>query len=744
MFRSEPLRSIFAFLGTPLPAAIVLLILAAGAVPALARPLPAASAAPKLAPLAPYRTSVPPVLDGVLDDPVWAQAPAETGFKTWMPDYGRDMSEKTVVQYAYDEENIYFAYRCFDRRPDLVKASVTSRDNISRDDWICLNIDTFDDQQSLYALYVNPLGIQGDSRFEAGAEDFSVDVVWYSAGKIDDRGYAIEVKLPFKSIRYSRREPVRMGIIFERRISRLSQGGTFPPLDPAQGPNFLTQTRQLLFENIRHYTLLELIPAATYGRTSALDAGTLRAAPGEANLSLTGKYGLTSQLILDGAVNPDFSQVESDAGQVDFNQRYALYYPEKRPFFLEGQEKFTLGACQPGDPLGSAVNTRTIVDPNLGFKLNGKVTSRDTLAAIYAADALPAGGPADSAHVTIARYKHALSQDGYAGGFWTGRFDGARSNVVAGVDGQIRVSKPGLFGYHALFSNVKAEDAAGVSSSSNGHAAALDYLSSDRDWTYDIAVQDLSKGFETDTGYLTRNGITRLKVGVLRMVYPKSDLFLRLDPMAHVYAARDKFSGLWESIEQFDLRVQLPRTTQITLGGRAATEVWMGRRFDRSWGRFLAMSQVTRRVFLSLQATAGAKIRYVDDPYQGRGADLLAGITYLPTENLSFALNLTYSDFTRSADGSREYDYTIVRSVNTYQVNKYLFVRAIGEYNTFRARLVTDFLASFTYIPGTVIHVGYGSAYEKTAWEVDRYIPSDRFLEARRGFFFKASYLWRM
>ncbi len=122
----------------------------------------------------------------------------------------------------------------------------------------------------------------------------------------------------------------------------------------------------------------------------------------------------------------------------------------------------------------------------------------------------------------------------------------------------------------------------------------------------------------------------------------------------------------------------------------------------------------------------------------------MTAVNYVPTENLHFDLSLIFSDFYRDVDSSKKYDYMILRSRNTYQVNKYLFFRGIVEYNSFRKRLVTDFLASFTYIPGTVIHVGYGSLYEKIQWENNGYISSDQFLETKRGFFFKASFLWRL
>jgi hypothetical protein len=700
-----------------------------------------AAEAEKLLPLSPLRTDTPPVIDGVLDDPVWALAPSETGFKTWRPDFGKDMHEKTVVYYAYDLENLYFAYRCYDSEPSKIKASITARDSINADDWICLNLDAFNDQQSLYAFYVNPLGIQGDSRYEGGQEDFTIDVVWYSVGRIDSEGFTIELRIPFKSIRYRSREPVEMGIIFERNISRYSEAGTHPELDPARGLDFLNRTRPLRFTGIKHYTLLELLPAFTYGKTSLDDRGTLEPQDARRELSLTGKYGLTSQLILDGTVNPDFSQVESDAGQVDFNLRYALFYPEKRPFFLEGREKFTLAGTEAGNPLESAVHTRTIVNPLLGFKLNGKVGPRDTIASIYAMDELPSGVPEDFAHFTIARYKHALSEDSFIGGVFTGRFEGSRYNIVAGSDGYIRINPSSFFSYQALVSQTKQPEIGGEA---EGQALNFMYYYSTRDRLFEITFQDLGKDFMTETGYLTRNGLTRLKVGYLPMIYPKSRTFLRIDPMVHIINIRDKFSGLYETYNAFDLRLVMPRNTMITAGGRYQTEIFLGQRFGRSGVRLIGTSQITKQILLQTRYVYGQKIRYVEDPYQGRGSDATFSATYLPSENLHFELALAYSDFYRSAGGAKEYDYTIIRSANTYQVNKYLFFRAIVEYNSFYKSLMTDLLASFTYIPGTVIHIGYGSLYEKLAWREDQYEPADRFLEMKRDFFFKVSYLWRL
>ena len=128
------------------------------------------------------------MIDGRLDDAVWQKAIPYEGFQTAVPDFGKAPAEATTAYLAYDSENLYFAMRCHDRSPEKIKASMTNRDNIGTEDWICINLDTFGDQQSLYALYVNPLGVQGDSRYAAGVEDASIDLVWQSAGPPGRRG----------------------------------------------------------------------------------------------------------------------------------------------------------------------------------------------------------------------------------------------------------------------------------------------------------------------------------------------------------------------------------------------------------------------------------------------------------------------------------------------------------------------------------------------------------------------------
>jgi len=688
-----------------------------------------------------FKTDIPPAIDGKLDDHVWQKATSVSGFKTWHPDFGIDMVDDTVVYMAYDNENLYFGFRCFDSEPDKIKASVTSRDNIRPDDWVGINLDTFNDHQSLYCLYCNPLGIQQDSRAESGDEDYTVDIVWYTAGQIDEHGYTVEVKIPFKSIRFSSKNPVEMGVIFERHVSRRSVMGTYPPLDPKEGANWFTQTTPFILPDVKPYRLFEVLPSATYSHGRSLEEGRLVSSPGgAADLSLTGKYGITSDLIFDGTINPDFSQVEADAGQVDFNLRYALFYPEKRPFFLEGLAKFNFGGYHSGDPLVEVVHTRTIVNPLTGFKLNGKIGEENTVAAIYSLDELVDTEAAQYAHFGILRYKRSLAQDGFLGGFYTGREHAGGYNRVFGLDGQFRLTPASVFGFHGFISQDRPTEQA---AKAGGHAVGLHYFANTRNWVLMLGLLDISEDFRTETGYITRTGLTRLRSGAVWKLYPQSPFLPRIDTMVHSFHTVDKFSDLYETVNSLDVQLKLLRNSSISAGYRYSTEVFVGERFNTSGPRVVAESQFTKDFFFKLQYSFSNKIRYVEDPYQGYGSDFAAQITFLPSEKLHLNLSFIYSDFFRDSYKTKEYDYSIIRSWNIYQLNKYLFFRIIVEYNSFRKELMTDFLASFTYIPGTVIHLGYGSLYEKIRWVEGEYRPADRFLESQRGFFFKASYLWR-
>jgi hypothetical protein len=695
------------------------------------------------------RADVPPVIDGKLDDPIWEKAFKFDNWKTFKPDIDKDPSQKTVAYLTYDAGNFYFALRCYDTDPPKIKAAVCKRDGIDADDIVGFILDTFDDRQAGFTFMLNPLGCQGDGMMNVqGNVDSGFDMIWYSQGRIDDQGWTVEARIPLESLRFPNKKTLAMRAIFFRFFTRTSEQATSPPINPNSG-SILGQSQPIQVSGLHYQRVIEILPAATYrvvyddqqGRLVKTDETKLGDIP-----SLTAKIGVTSDLIFDGAYNPDFSQVEADAGQVDINLRYANYYEEKRPFFLERQDLWQFGGMMEDSPLEALVYTRTIISPDYGFRLTGKVGRKDTLAAIYAKDNLPGDTVDEHPDFTIARYRHSIKDDGFIGAFYTGREAGPVFNRVGGFDGRIRLNQASILSFHAFGSWTRPPAEAGATAVTNkDHALSFLYEYSTRKWLFNLGYQDVSKNFQVDTGFLTRTGVRRIGAFAMYQIYPKSKFFQKIEPFYWSYHIYDTIYDMWESFNIFVARFYLPRNTQVRFEGILANEVFADHRFDRSGFGLRLESQILKQLFVQGYLRNWKKIYYDSAaPYQGYGISSQAGLRYQPAEKLDFSLDLTYSNFFRRSDREKIYGYTILRSRNTFQLNKYLFFRGIAEYNIYYKRLTLDGLVSFTYIPGTVFYVGYGSALERTEWDGTEYVRSDRFHEMRRGFFFKVSYLWRL
>jgi hypothetical protein len=690
-----------------------------------------------------FKVAKAPVIDGILDEEVWKQALAFTDFKTFIPDFGKTILQQTKAWVAYDEENLYFAFDCQDTEPEKIKANVSGRDAIVQDDWICLNIDSRFDQQAMYAFYINPLGIQMDTRFAAGKEDPSIDLVWYSAGKLDDHGYNVEVKIPLKSLRFSTGDPVSMGLLLERYVSRSATHVGYPHLDPTMGFNLLPQLMRVDYQGVKHYSLFEAIPAVTYLHKDIREGDQLVKDTRKPDLSLTLKYGITSDLILDATVNPDFSQVESDAGQVDVNLRYELYYPEKRPFFLEGREKFNIGATQASivDPMFFLVNTRTIVNPISGVKFTGNINKKNSIALLYGADELPRDSssvPRNYAHFPILRYKYNLKNDGYLGALYTGRETKGGSNRVAGTDAQIRINKSSLLEYN-VFGSQTSDTLSKVSS----HAEGLYFHSETRDLNYGISLKNIGEGFDVATGYINRTGISQATGLIHPILYTSSKFFRRFDLELFSSATYDHIYSMWETTNHASIMALLGGTVQTRFKYSYSNEIFLGKRFNTGGLQILLQGRYQNWFSGTFSYRRTSAIYYSANPFGGLSNRLAVTATFQPWSKFETTLSFIYSDFFRNGDNVKIYQYPIERLNLTYQFNKYLFIRGILEYNGYRKTLLTDFLVSFTYIPGTVCYLGYGSLYEQSDESMPFLGREVKPLEMQRGFFVKLSYLFR-
>lgn len=691
--------------------------------------------------------STAPVIDGCLDDPMWQEAIAFKDFRTFKPRYGEPVSEDTEMLMSYDAQNLYFAFRCKDSEPEKIRATICKRDNIDDEDYVGVILDMTNTRQNAYMFVVNPRGVQMDLIINAdGNGNGSFDAVWRSQGVLDENGYTVEMAIPLQSIRFPSKKEITIGLQATRTIARKSEQTLCPEFKPEMGA-LIAQNHQLVLHNLKPKRTIELLPAVTMGQNSRRTQGELVHGPLDGDFSLTGKMGINSNLTLEATYNPDFSQVESDAGQIDVNLRSAIYYSERRAFFLEGQDDFKFAGGQEASPLLSVVHTRTIVDPVMGLKLTGKLGSRNSLSAIFAVDEYPRLLTAEeedtalgqNAYFSIMRFKRAMKGDNYLGAFLTSREHNGSFNRVLGGDSRLRLSPTSVLEAVALGSFSQLED-----ERKDGSYLGLRYSYASEKWNVDVGILDVSEDFRTDVGFISRTGVTMLPAFVMRTFQVKNSLIQRIEPFYWSYHSYDKPSGLFETVNLFVLRFWLPGQTQVRFEGMLGNEVFSAQRFDISFGRLRANTQLTKQIYASLNFTYGNKIRYVDDPYQGYGSSVSASLRYQPGPQFTTSVSFTYADFFKKMDSQKIFDYTILRSSNEFQFNRYLSLRAIVEYNSYRKQLLTDCLAAFTYIPGTVIYLGYGGFYEKSQWNETEYQPDHRLHEMERGFFFKASYLWRL
>ncbi|HYG83211.1 MAG TPA: DUF5916 domain-containing protein [Pyrinomonadaceae bacterium] len=484
-----------------------------------------------------------PVIDGKLDDEVWKQAVVLKDFYQIDPGDNTPPSKPTEVLLGYDAKNFYIAYKCYDE-PDKVRATVSKRDNIFTDDYVGFFLDTFNDQRKAYAAFFSPLGIQADGTLTEGrGEDYSLDWVMESKGVINSEGWVVEVAIPFKSLRYVAGKDKLWGAHFFRRIKRLNNElDSWMPFSRSIGSN-LNQAGHLTgLEGISVERSLELIPSLTISETGrhvgafpgtlpagSVDQGRIVNEPVGLDPGLTAKLGITPTVTLDLALNPDFAQVEADQIVVTTNQRFPIFFPEKRPFFLEGIDIFQTPIL--------AVHTRSIVDPDAAVKLSGK-QGRTTFGIMAASDNGPGNLSPDergdinacrelvmlglenncenenildkNAFIGVLRLKRDLGkQDSTIGMLATSYNFIEKHNQLFGVDGKWRIDKKTFFDYQVLgttsrnfFYDPNTDTTNYRTGNGLGYTAILDYTG--RNWGWQYYGEGFSRDYRADVGFIGR------------------------------------------------------------------------------------------------------------------------------------------------------------------------------------------------------------------------------------------------
>jgi hypothetical protein len=688
------------------------------------------------------RVTQPPVIDGSLDDGAWQSSKLPTGeFLSYNPLHGAPIPQTTSVWLSYDADYLYFAFKCDDPDPSGIKTSVTRRDNIWQDDWVGFSLDALGTGQLSYHFMVNASGVQLDMlNSVAGNEDTSPDWVWDSASRLTDTGYTAEIRVPLQSIRLKGGPDTRMGVLFWRRVSRLGVSVSWPALSPNAW--VFERHANLHFASIEPRLAREILPSATYGRTTLRDAPQ-RWQPAESrtDVGLSAKVGLTSTITLDATVNPDFSQVESDAFQVEVNQRFPVFFGEKRPFFMEGAGIFALAGAGSGDnTLRTAVHTRRIIDPLFGAKLTGSA-GRVTFGTLSAVD--EAGD--DNRMFNIGRAQFSLGPSNYVGALYTDIEAAGTHNRVAGADLRWRINETQTLNAFVLASNSRrARD----TDTTSGLGAQLYYTYSTRKWAGSGTFEHYDDGFQMDTAFMNRVGVTGGWTYVERNFYPDNSKYpwlRRFTIFNFTQGGRDEFAGGTEFLTLAAVRMNLTRQGNLRIDHMVGHEHWAGQRFKRGRPRISGSMQVFRWLNADVFYGRGYAVFYdPEHPFQGRSTDFNTGITLQPSGRFSQSLRYQRVAFDHDVTGVRVYTLDIVNTRTTYQFTRALVVRGIAQYDSSRRRVLTDFLGSYEPRPGTVVYAGYGALIEQREFVDGRWVPQQgHYLTTQRGLFFKTSYLYR-
>jgi len=552
------------------------------------------------------RISTPPVIDGILDDKCWEESvKLPLDFQIW-PEDNTKPSEETYVYLCYDSDNIYIAFQARDSEPDKIRHTLAMRDNISGDDTVTIYFDTYYDQRNYYFFAFNPLGIQADG--ENG--NYNWDTQLTSKGQVDNEGYIVEVSLPFTSIKFPTPDfDTPWGLRIIRTIKRKEETISWMP-QSRDIPSWQLQEGKFHgFEDINIGHPVQIIPVIVTASTGKRDEeknfvqNPFRVDPG-----INFKVGLTSDLTFDATINPDFSQVEADAPQIDVNTRFPLFIPEKRPFFLEGQGIFST-------PF-RVVHTRQIVKPEFGTKLTGKI-GKNTLGLIVASDSAPGDlyepnepGYHQNALFTIVRMKRDILKDSEIGFILTDREFLNSFNRVYGIDGDLNFGQ-----YSVTFQGLNSDtgDEEGYVKSGGAYKLGFDY--SGRNLSYGLSHTAVNPDFEAQSGFIYRTGYKHYS-GWMGYEFQSDDentLLRTWVPMFYGDLYYDYNGTLTEGLADFGMYFSLSNQTSFDVYGNTGYLKYEGSDFYPSQIEFWFNSSYSQTISGGFGFYLGREVNYDPD-----------------------------------------------------------------------------------------------------------------------------------
>ncbi len=712
------------------------------------------------------RSSGPIEVDGSLNDPGWqGAAQVDTFFET-APGDNVEPKAKTLAHLAYDDRYLYVGFEFSDPDPTRIKTRLGDRDNISAAfDYGGVILDTRNDGKTAVEFLVTAGNIQYDAvQIDGGGEDPSLDLYWDSATRITATGWNLEIRIPFSSLRYSGSGPQSWGILLYRAYPRDFRYNILSSPQQKNSKCFLCNARRLVgLEGLPTGKHLVLAPFATAGRVSS-PSGPLGTSLDESeddwDAGIDAKWTPNADTAIDITINPDFSQVESDVAQISANERFALFFPEKRPFFLEGLELFST-------PL-TAVYTRTITSPRWGARATGEIG--DNVYTLLVADDRGGGSviipgtelsglaPQDfGATSIIGRVRHDLGRSFVSMLVTDRENDGGSHNRVLGPDLLWRPNDYDRITAQFLLSDSENPNRPDLYGGWNGeslrsHALHLEWYHGSRNWDWDLLYKDIGDEFRADLGFLPQVGVREAHVGLGHPFWSDGKI-TKTRPYFSLRQVRDRddelvyqwffvgieWAGPWNLF--FEIHPLLEKT--------------------RVAGEILSSEKMTAHLEVNppgLFEQVGFDIRLGDEidingvrPGKGGYVDLHG--TMRAGDHLEMVFNFTrrWSALDRGPrEGDRLFKAEVARVKATWTFTSRAFLRLIGQNESFESdpslysfpiperdeAFSGSALFAYKLNWQTVLFVGYGD--DRTF-----FAPTDRLEKSGRQLFLKVSYAFQ-
>lgn len=695
-------------------------------------------------------------IDGVIDEATWQQAATIDVAYEFNPGDNVPAPVATVLRIGHTRDALYMAFDARDPDPSRIRAHLTDRDGMFKDDFVGVMLDTFDDQRRAYEIFVNPLGVQADLvREEAtGNEDASWDGLWTSAGRITADGYQVEIRIPFSTLRFRDTDgPRRWGVIAYRNYPRNVRYQIASAAIPRGASCLMCNAGKIEgMVGVEQGRNLEVVPTLTVTDVQLRDSREgdwhgdgLQVEPG-----VDVSWAPTPNLTLNATLNPDFSQVESDQAQLDLSSNFALYFPEKRPFFMEGADYFNTQF--------DVLYTRQVADPDYGLRVTGR-TGSGAYGAFVARDSVtqlllpgPLGSSFtvldQSADVGVLRYRHDLTRETSVGMIATSRRGDDYANDVAGVDARWQSGEHELSG-QVLHSNSRYPDALDVDDHDpSGNAWRAAYEFNGRAWSFDAWHEDVDPGFRADLGFMGKVGYDTSLVGGGYAWFGEDGATFNKISLYGDYDVTHRADGqLLEREWESQLVFKGPMQSELGIHGMTRDRFWEGTLFDESYwhlfGNFIPRSgmQFGADVRMGPQIDLEAVRRG-----HGRFAEIWGNISFGLGYNIEF--DLFRQDLLR--DGGTAFAATVFDTRFGWQIDPRQRLRiaiqgsrvdkdpALYEHpvNRHARDVAAQVIYSYKVNPRTALYAG-----GTLGGFLDDENPS--FFNSSRGVFLKLSYGWQ-